>query len=104
MVRTCRNVLHLLGKYFCRMKNNKVADARKLFGAYGSWRLLMNSFICLCEIWTEIYRKLTYILCIKSFSSEGNYKHIDGVVLDVMSDKLKSGCGNNKSFKEARAE
>lgn len=53
-------------------------------------------------IWTEIYRKITYIICIKSFSSEGNYKPIDGVVLEVMSDKLKSGYGNNNSFKEAR--
>jgi len=44
------------------------------------------------------------MLCIKSFSSEGNYKSIDGVVLDVMSDKPKSGRGNNRSFKEARAE
>lgn len=80
----------LIGEYFCRMQNNKVADARELFGACGSWRLLMKSFICLCEIWREIYRKLIYILCIKSFSSEGNYKLIDGAVFDVMSDKLQS--------------
>jgi hypothetical protein len=64
----------------------------------------MNNFICLCEIWTEIYRKVAHILCIKSFSSEGNYKRIEGAVLDVISDKLKIGCGNHESFKEARAE
>ena len=74
-------MLHLLGKYFCRMQNNKVAYARKLFGACSSWRLLMNSFIYLCEVWTEIYWTLSYILCVRSFSSEGNYKPIDGAVL-----------------------
>jgi len=82
------------------MQNNKVAYARKLFGACGSWRLLMNSFIYLCEVWTEIYWTLSYILCVRSFSSEGNYKPIDGAVLMLCQTNLKVGAETVNPSKE----